>query len=75
MNRYLLCNKITGKVVCEKYGEDFQYSEDGLHDIITDGMDGDSRILWCWSHDSYLVGVEYDVVLPEEKEKVIFSKR
>ena len=75
MNKYLLCNKATGKTIMEKYGEDFQHSEDGLHDYITDSLDGDSNILWSWSHDSYLVGAIYDVEIPDEEEKIIFTKK
>jgi len=74
MNKYTLYDKNTGKVFDIKYGGGFQHSEDGLHDYITDSDADDSRILWCWSHDSYLVGIDYDVELPPEKETIIFKK-
>jgi hypothetical protein len=75
MNKYLLCDKVSGKVICEKFGEDFQYSDDGLHDFIVDSTGEDNKILWCWSHDSYLVGVEYDVEPPKEQPVVLFQKK
>ncbi len=75
MNKYLLCNKATGAPILELYGEDFQHSDTGMNNYITDGVEADSRILYCWSHDTYLVRVEYDVEISEEKEIVIFKRK
>lgn len=74
MNKYILCNKATGAPILELYGEDFQHSDTGINNYITDGVEEYSRILYCWSYDTYLVRVEYDVEMPIEKEIVIFRK-
>lgn len=74
MNKYILCNKATGAPILELYGEDFQHSDTGTTNYITDGTDEYSKILYAWSHDTYLVRVLYDIEPPEEKEVIIFKK-